>query len=351
MRLSIVVVYFLFVNILFSASVGSGSAVEQGNPDARANLLERRNTIAGPQRRYYIDRSGRSVYFGKPYIKKKLDLTYNIDGKSYNSLIFSVRPYFTERILGDDVFDDLSSNTSGDDYRGDMLRAFRFLNTGYPYPSSREPDVYIPRKFIRIDINTPEGLKYIVLPVLDKEIVTPISDEEALLRAKLVVNSYIFFRQSSRDIIVYERIRYSAMYWITLRRSKYNSISTRNIIWHYNKKDLNILTAISGRISGIGDYLKREGINATFSKLVPYYLANGYLSNPKKAKYYVFPFIYGNKKRYIIAPVDKVYHDPSNKPVKEYLTYYARQYFERNSGSVIIAGKSNNNFIWVYTEI
>jgi len=326
----------------------STSPAQNVNNSRIPDSLPPRSTIGLPFENYYMESSGRYVFFGKPLIQKKFNLQYKIDNQTYNEVSFSVRYYHTPRITGDDIFDDLTLPSAGFAYKGEISHDYRFLNLGNPYASPlRRPD-YLPRTFIRLDIKTPEGTKYIICPSLDSELLYQISDEEMQNRAKLLIESYNRFRRDIFDLMLYERMRYSIFVWITLKKSRYEKIDISNIIWHYYSKELVTEMHFYGNLEEIKTFFKEKNLPFNDVKLTEYYKENNYLINIQNELYYILKFVINDLTQYVIVPSSKIYHNSLNQPVQELVTYFARIFIGNAGISKIIAGKEKALGVWEF---
>lgn len=315
------------------------------------NFLPPRHTLSLPHKNYYIDRAGNYVYYGKPLKTGNLNITYLVDNVSYSGIKYSIRYFYTPRVTNDDLFDNLAAHIEGENYKGAISQTYRFLNKGNPYINKTRNRIYLPHTFIRFEIKTPEGTKYIISPSLDRELIYPIDEAELNSRAKLILTSFMKFRQGISDLMLYEHIRYSAVCWITLKRSNYENINSDKIIWHYLRKPVVDEQNISGNLKKIEKYLKEKGLTFDKNKLSVYYKQDRYQTNPLNAKYYLFKFRLNDKIQYILSPVDKTYHNASNRPIKEVITYYARKFLQNPNSSMILAAKEKPFGTWIFTSV
>ena len=319
------------------------------DPDIGENhpsYLPPRGTLGLPERNYYIDRAGNYVYYGKPILQGALNINYEIDGMRYTGVNYSVRYFFTERITDDDIFDNLYTGIDGSTYKGQLIHDFRFLLKGTPYPAVRSERVYLPRTFIRLEIKTPEGVKYLIAPSLNAEIIYPIKTEEMQTRAELLIKTYSAFRNSTRDIMLYERIRYSAFAWITLKRSRYETIDNDKIIWHFYQKAILNEQYLSGKLNQLQALLKPANLNLNMARAIEYFKRNNYLPAPENAEYYILRFRYNNRLQHILVPVNKTYHNVLNRPIQELITFFARRFLSAQNRYGILGAREEPQGTW-----
>ncbi len=315
------------------------------------NLLKPKHTLSIPNKKYYIDRAGNYIYFGKPIKKGTLEIKYDFENNTYNELNYSIRYFYTERITDDDLFDNLPKDISGMNYKGEIIHDFRYLSKGNTYKSFYHGHIYIPRKFLRLDIKTPEGIKYIISPLLNHEIIYNLDKNQLKKRAGLILASYKKFRSGISDIILHEKIRYSSFAWITLKRSRYNKINRDNIIWHYYTKAILKEQHITGKINKISDYLNKNNIPLNKNALFNFYKQNNYLRFPENSEYYILKFRYNEKIVNIIVPVEKIYHNTLNSPIKEIVTFFARKFLKNNPDAQLLCTKEEKMGKWVFLKL
>jgi hypothetical protein len=300
-------------------------------------LLDPRHNLGITNKNYYIDRAGNYVYYGKPIKEGILNVNYSLEGNNYKTVNYSIRHFYTPRITGDDLFDDVIGQIKAVNYKGQVNHTFRFLLKGNPYVTEKRGYTYLPRIFLRIEFQAPEGTKYIIAPLLNNEIMYKMSEAEIKKRCALILNSYKKFRSGINGIILYEKIRYSAFSWITLKRSRYKSIKMDKIKWHFYRKTILNEQHFTGDLEQIKKYLNRLKINFDQNKLVNYYKTQRYVKYPLRVRYYLLKFLYKDSMRYIFVPVRKMYHNTLNNPIKELVTFFARKFLKSNPNVKVLA--------------